>query len=246
MEKNFKRLAWTVGIVGGLSLFVLRFIESINISGYDRKKFIPSKDGLIVLYRHSSLVEPAVMPFLFFPAYLFSLKFVPLSAPDAKKYYRKWWFTPFRNICIPIERGNPFKGRGTLRLMMDTLKEGRILVLAPEGGRTFKGGEFKVIRDGEIKIIRPEEVDWKRDKKIIRRFQLGIGWLVLNTEAPVLPIWTEGGEKILPNKISLFSSPNPLAGMRIKVGKPLKIEGDSPGEITKKLEDIMLRLGDEG
>ena len=156
MKSNIRLIvmAWSIGLLGGLFLWFLRITTRVKVQGYSRSKFDPKGKGLILVHNHSSLWEPALFPFLFSPWYLFSLRFVPFSTPDKINYYDKWWFSFFRAVCIPIERGN-LKGEvRALKEMKDRLADGKILILAPEGGRTFKGEEFKVIRRGKIEVVR--------------------------------------------------------------------------------------------
>ena len=133
-----------------------------------------------------------------------------------------------------------------LRRMQEKLLEGKILILAPEGGRTFKGEEFKVIRGGEIEVVKGlPEVDL-RDNKALRRFKPGISWLVFNTKSEVLPVWTEGGERVIPNRFS-FKLPFPRfwRQIRIKIGEPLDLGELPKGEIAEFLEDSILKMGAE-
>jgi len=90
-EKNkLLTVAWTLGLWGGLVFCLLRLAGVIRILGYQKKKFIPPKGGLIVIYRHPSLREPAFLPFLFFPWFLFDSRFVPFSTPGKVDHYDKW------------------------------------------------------------------------------------------------------------------------------------------------------------
>ena len=174
------------------------------------------------------------------------LKFVPFSTPDKINYYDKWWFFLLRAVCIPIERGN-LKGEvRALKGMKERLADGKVLILAPEGGRTFKGEEFKVIRNGEIEVVDSLSEADLEDEIAIRRFKSGVGWLVFNTNAIVLPVWTEGGERVIPNEPS-FKLPFPRfwRQSRIKIGEPVDLEKLSKEEITEFLEALILRLGAE-
>ena len=130
--------------------------------------------------------------------------------------------------------------------MQERLVEGKIIILAPEGGRTFKGEEFKVIRGGKIDTVKGlPEIDLRGDKAL-RRFKPGISRLVFNTKSEILPVWTEGGEGVIPNKFS-FKLPFPRLWRqtRIKIGEPLDL-GDLPEkEITGFLEDAILKVGAE-
>src|SRR4030042_5493739 len=230
-------MAWSIGLLGGLFLWLLRITTRVKVQGYSRSKLEPRDKGLILIHNHPSLWEPALLPFLFFPWYLFSLRFVPFSTPDKINYHDKWWFSFFRIVCIPIERGN-LKGEvRALKGMKERLAEGKILILAPEGGRSFKGEEFKIVRRGEIEVVKGlSEIDLK-DDILLRRFKSGIGWLVFNTKAVVLPVWTEGGERVIPNGPS-FQLPFPRfwKQTRIKIGEPLDLEKLSKEEINEFLE----------
>lgn len=240
-------VAWSIGLWGGLFLWLLRITTRVKVYGYNRRKLDPRDKGLILIHNHPSLWEPALLPFLFFPWYLFSLRFVPFSVPDKKNYYDKWWFSLFRAVCIPMERGN-LKGEArALRQMQERLAEGKILILAPEGGRTFKGEEFKVVRGGEIEVAKSLPETDSRDNKALRRFKPGIGWLVFNKKVEILPAWTEAGERVIPNEFS-FKLPFPRLWRqtRIKIGEPLDLGELPKKEIIDFLEDSILKLGAEG
>ena len=142
-----------------------------------------------------------------------------------------------------MERGN-LKGEArALRQMRGKLVEGKTLILAPEGGRTFKGEEFKVIREGKIDVVKSlPEID-SRDNKALRRFKPGIGWLVFKNKVEILPVWTEAGEGVIPNEFS-FKLPFPRLWRqtRIKIGEPLDLGELPKKEIIEFLEDSILKL----
>ena len=255
MKKVFMILyLWTVGLAGGLLFWFLVVLGRVRIEGYTLKKFlqfIKSPGGKIVIYNHPSLTEPALLPFLFFPWYLFFPSAIPYSTPDKKNYYDKWWFFLFRPVSIPIVR----KGKGRLRSFKDFLsivrEKRKTIILAPEGGRTCRGTEFKALEDG--KIITVERDDCQQDGPRIRRFQRGVLFLLRQAKTTFLPVWTVGGDKVMPNKASfsetlqLFLSetlrlPLPRLWKRIrieiKIGNPIKSQDISRLE---DLEDILLR-----
>jgi len=66
-------VAWSIGVLGGLLLWLLRITARVKVEGYNRRKLDPKDKGLILIHNHPSLWEPALLPFLFFPWYLFSL-----------------------------------------------------------------------------------------------------------------------------------------------------------------------------
>ncbi len=249
MKDKIKLLAlvWTIGLLGGLFFWLLRITRRVRVSGYNHRKLTPNDRGLVLIHNHPSLWEPALLPFLFFPWYLFSLKFLPFSVPDKKNYYDKWWFSLLRPICIPIERGNTKGEASALKRMRENLVEGKILIFAPEGGRTFKGEEFKIISeekiDGGVKSLPEIHLG---DNKRLRKFKPGISWLIFNTQTKVLPVWTEGGEGVIPNEFS-FKLPFPRLWRQthIKIGEPLDLGELPKNEIIEFLENSILKVGDE-
>ncbi len=238
--KNIKDvlLVWMVGLVGGVLFTVLRITKRVEIAGacYKKEKFNHKGKGLVIIANHPSLWEPCLLPFLLFPRYLFSLRFIPYSLVDKKNYYDKWWFQPLRFVCVPIKRGSPREELTTIKkTLQPMLKEGKILILFPEGGRTFK-------------CIKLRGVKYSRSGKKIARFPRGIEKLFLGVDCLVLPIWTEGGDKVIPNKeefpkiISIF--PRVWRKTRIVVGENLTTRGFKKGELLEHLENTLLNLAE--
>lgn len=224
---------WTAGILGGIIFWILRLTKRIEVFGYKKEKFTPRNKSLIVICNHPSLWEPAILPFLFFPWYLFSSKFTPFSLPDKKNFFDKKWFAPFRPVCVPIERGNRREELKTIFMLKDRLKEGKILIVFPEGGRTDLGKEFK------FSICQDR----------IRRFPKGIERL-FDSSCLVLPIWSKGGEKVIPNKRIFprgpyFLYPRIWKKTKICIGQSFQLpENFSKGEIREFLEDKLLELSE--
>ena len=231
---------WIVGMSGGIIFLLFVAIGRIKIRGWKNIKSASTRRGKLIVSNHPSLCEPVVLPFLLLLEALSDKKGVPISVADKINYYQKPWFAPFRIFCLPIERGNPKEELKAVGEMIKLLREGKSLILYPESGRTFKGKDFKVSPSG----------------KRIRRFPHGIRKLFTETEAVIVPIWTEGGEKIFPNQPSFPRFPHILfprlwKSMTIVIGEPIQLEsaggknnGASKNEIVEKIEDILLSLGD--
>lgn len=227
-------LVWTVGLLGGLIFTALRMTGRIRISGFDKNSLKPGKGGLILSSNHPSLWEPAILPFLFFPRYLFSLRLIPISVADKSNYYNRILFSPFRFVCLPVERGNVREEIKAVDAMTQVLSRGGILILYPEGGRTFKGEKFKRSSSG----------------KKIRYFPKGLRKLFLESGSPILPLWVEGGDRIVLNELAHprfphFTFPRIWKVMTIRFGGLLEVNGISRNEIIGILEDALLKLGDE-
>ena len=150
-------------------------------------------------------------------------------------------------VCIPIERGNLKAEARALKQMQEKLVEGRIIIIAPEGGRTFKGEDFKIISGGKIEVVKGLPETDLRNKKALRRFKPGIARLIFRTKCKTLPVWTEGGERVIPNEFS-FKLPFPRLWRqtRITIGEPLDLGELPEKEITEVLEDSTLKVGAEG
>lgn len=227
-------LAWTFGIAGGLILLILRIFGRLELRGNIIRAKEPNK-GLLLISNHPSLWEAAIFPFLFFPNYLWNTSFVPLSTPDKKNFYDKRWFIFFRPICIPISREEGSNEAVALKKIVKGLQEGRIVILFAEGGRTYRGQEF---RKSQIK------------KKKIRPFQSGVGLIARLSKAPIIPVWTEGGQNIIPNKSCESVKMQPFCPriwnkMTINASAPLQIPDKMKSrEIASWLEEKLLDLAD--
>lgn len=226
-------LVWTIGLGGGLIFTVLRITGRIRVSGFTAKKLKLEKNGLILISNHPSLWEPAIMPFLFFPRYLLSLRYLPISVADKTNYYNQIWFSPFRFACLPVKRHDPREEIKAVEAMIALVKEGRPLILYPEAGRTFKGEEFKHSASG----------------KKIRCFPKGLRKLFVESGTNILPIWTEGGDRVILNKLAHprfphFTFPRLWRVTTIRLGELLTVNGISRNEIVAKLEDALLNLGE--
>lgn len=245
MIKNVERflVLVTIGALGETLFTLFRIFGRIEIQGdWSKENLMPSKGGLIVGGNHSSLWEPGLLPFLWVLHFLFSFsfKFVPFSTPDKINFFNKWWFWAIRLFCIPIDRE---RGRTKgLRELIKNVNQGKIVILFPEGGRTHKGDEFKIIKKGEIIIKKKDELT-PEDNNLpkIRRFQRGFSALLKFTNADILPIWTEGGDRVIPNKSHFprgpyFLYPDIKAKTIIKIGKRIKTKD------IFEAEDELLKL----
>lgn len=142
---------------------------------------------------------------------------------------------PVKETSIFIDRSS-LKGKGkAFKLMREKLKEGGIVILFPEGGRTFK---------------KPEKEEYSfsdSGEKKVRPFKPGLAKLIQETQASVLQVWTEGGDKVMPNsKKFRLRLPRCLRHTTtIKVAEPIEVEGEVADAINKYLERRLLALGEE-
>jgi len=223
---------YTIGsLLGGL-LYLLKALKRIRILHWER---FPRKQGnLIIVSNHPSLVEPILLPVLFFRDYFFHpIKLSPWSIPDKTNYYDRWYWFWVRPRAIPVDRKNKRAELKAFFKMKNVLASGERIVFFPEGGRTFKGKDF---------FYSPEK------HKRLRMLKEGAGLLVAKTGATVFPIWVEGTDKVLPNSPDKLYHcfPRIWKKMTIKIGEPLSFEGNKQKEeITQKIITTLLKLADE-
>jgi len=193
------------------------------------------KNGLIVVSNHISLLEPLMLPALFYQDYLpHPIKFIPYSVPDRKNYDRWFWFWA-RARMIYVERGNPREELRAFQRIKKVLNAGKIVIIFPEGTRTFKAKSYSYSAGG----------------KKIGHLEEGIAYLILKTGATVLPIWVEGADEFFPNTIwaegqkSKFPFPRFWKKVTVKVGKPVKFEKTNKTDIIQKVANTLLELADE-
>ena len=224
---------YTIGILMGLLLYLLKFLGTIKISGWE--KFPHGRGNLIVISNHPSLLEPILVPALFFKDYIFHpFKLSPWSTPDKTNYYDRWYWFWLRPRAIPIDRTDKRAELKAFFKMKKILSSGGRIVFFPEGGRTFKGNDFFYSQKG----------------KRIRTLKEGAGLLIAKTKALILPIWVEGTDQVLPNSPDpeklYYTFPRIWKKITIKIGDPLKFEeGNQKEEITQKLVTTLLKLADE-
>ena len=121
----------------------------------------------------------------------------------------------------------------TLKRIKAILDKGGIVLVAPGGGREFKGRTFKTLGAGTIETVRVgpgvryDDLSTTAGGKIVRRFRSGIGWLMDNTQAAVLPVWVE----------------NKGIRTKITIGEPTRSpEGLSRKKTLEFLENTLLEL----
>lgn len=230
---------YTIGVILAVLLGLFRVFRRIRILHW--KRFPRGQGGLILISNHPSLLEPILLPALFYKDYLLHpLKFSPWSTPDKTNYYDRWYWFWLRPRAIPIDRDNPVKGLRTFTNLKKVIQSGKILILFPERGRTetalSRGQTFLYSQGGEKKIATLSE---------------GIAWLILKTDAPVFFIWVEGTDKFFPNTIwikgqkSRFPLPRFGGRITIKIGKTVKFEKTNKVDIIQKVAMTLLELGDE-
>ena len=102
-----------------------------------------------------------------------------------------WWFS-WTN-CIPISRNK--KDYKSTKMALRFLKEGRIVALFPEGTRSETGD--------------------------LKEPELGVGFLVVKSKAPVIPVYIHGTREAVP-----INGPYKIwSPIKVYIGKPIDFKG---------------------
>jgi 1-acyl-sn-glycerol-3-phosphate acyltransferase len=175
-----------------LGWYLCRFLAfrfcKLKVEGAER---MPKEGGVIIASTHTATLDPVILGCAF-PR--------PLTFMAKEELFR---FPPFAALirtlgAFPVKRGEP--DRRALRKAVSLLRQGRCLVIFPEGTRN---------------------PNWQ-----LRQPELGVALLAAWAKVPVLPVAIFGSELLMP-KGKFFPRPAPL---KVKVGELLWFEGDGRRE----------------
>jgi len=172
----------------------------------DAMRQVPRTGPLIIITNHVNFLEVPIMYTQLFPRDVVGL---------AK---RETWNNPLlgtlANVwgAIPIDRGAT--DLQAMRLALDALREGKILVLAPEGTRSIDG--------------------------CLRRGHGGVVQLALRSGAPILPVAHVGGEQFWNNLKHLRQTGFSLrVGQPFVVERPDAARLDAPASVGREMRAHM-------
>jgi len=175
-----------------LGWYLCRFLAfkfcKLKVEGAEQ---MPNEGGVIIASTHTATLDPVILGCVFSR---------PLTFMAKEELFR---FLPFAALirtlgAFPVKRGEP--DRRALRKAIMLLRQGRCLVIFPEGTRN---------------------PNWQ-----LRQPELGVALLAAWAKVPVLPVAIFGSELLMP-KGKFFPRPVPL---KVKVGKLLWFEGDERRE----------------
>lgn len=230
---------YTLGVFFGIFLYALRVINwicsswGVKVVHKERLRLPKDKRGVLIVSNHPSLLEPFLLPCLFFWKYvLHPIRLSPWALPDSNNYYNKWYWAWLRVRLVPIDRENGKNALRSLRKVKKILDHGGIVIIFPEGGRTCNGDKFFTSRCG----------------KKLRTLKDGVGWLISKANPLVLPLWIKGADKTLPNKAGRLYHTFPRFWHKttIKIGKAFRLNGINREEIIQEITLTLLKLADEG
>lgn len=184
--------------------FIIRTLTrsylGIRVNGLEN---IPSSGPIIIAANHCSFLDPPI---------------IGLGIPRQITYLAKeelfaipvlgWWL---RSVgSYPVARG-----RGDVRILktaLRLLKEGKTLLIFPEGTRSADG--------------------------IVQPLESGFAWLAIKANVPVIPIYTADTYRLMPRQ-ARFPKPGVI---RLNVGEPVLPEPEDAGDSHERIERLAKRV----
>src|SRR5215467_9410089 len=172
---------------------------------------VPSSGPAILASNHLSIIDSVYLPLMIPRPVVFPAKAEYFSA---KGPLGRLWAAYLRSTNqLEMDRGDTKSAQATLEAAAEILRAGNLFGFYPEGTRSPDGRLY--------------------------RGRAGLGWLALNTGAPVIPVAMLGTRKMLPPGAPL---PRPTR-IDIKLGKPLEfahLAGDPPAKARRIIADEVM------
>ena len=171
---------------------------------------IPASGPALLASNHLSIIDSVYLPLMLSRPVVFPAKAEYFTA---KGPIGRLWAAYLRSTNqLAMNRDDTRSATATLEAAAEILRAGELFGFYPEGTRSPDGRLY--------------------------RGRSGLGWLVLNTGAPVIPIAMSGTRKMMPpGKL-----PRP-AKIEIKIGKPMEfghLAGDPPGRARRIIADEVM------
>lgn len=192
---KFANMIISTWIVAPACAFFMKVFNGTTILG--RGNVLRARLPFVLVSNHVTLLDDFFIDsLLFLPRGMWQYRFIPHHAPEGRNFFRNVFiaFLMRRVKCIPIFRGRGVNQRG-MREIIREIRGGSCIHIYPEGTRT---------RTGQL-----------------GRAKIGVGKIVYETKAKVIPVYHAGMEKILPIGAGI---PRIGRRLRIAVGKPLNLK----------------------
>jgi 1-acyl-sn-glycerol-3-phosphate acyltransferase len=172
---------------------------------------IPASGPALLASNHLSIIDSVYLPLMLSRPVVFPAKAEYFTA---KGPVGRLWAAYLRSTNqLAMNRDDTRSATATLEAAAEILRAGELFGFYPEGTRSPDGRLY--------------------------RGRSGLGWLVLNTGAPVIPVAMSGTRKMMPpGKL-----PRP-AKIEVKIGKPMEfghLAGDPPGRARRIIADEVMQ-----
>jgi len=173
---------------------------------------VPATGPAILASNHLSFIDSMYLPLVIDRPVVFPAK---AEYFEAKGLLGRLWAAYLRSTNqLQIDRDGARSAQATLQAALDLLDAGELFGFYPEGTRSPDGRLY--------------------------RGRSGIGWLALNSSAPVIPVAMLGTRKMLPPGAPL---PRPTR-IEIRIGKRMEfghLAGDPPARARRAVADEVMR-----
>jgi 1-acyl-sn-glycerol-3-phosphate acyltransferase len=173
---------------------------------------IPATGPAILASNHLSFIDSMYLPLVIDRPVVFPAK---AEYFEAKGLLGRLWAAYLRSTNqLQIDRDGARSAQATLQAALDLLNAGELFGFYPEGTRSPDGRLY--------------------------RGRSGIGWLALNSSAPVIPVAMLGTRKMLPPGAPL---PRPTR-IEIRLGKRMEfghLTGEPPARARRAVADEVMR-----
>jgi len=173
---------------------------------------IPATGPAILASNHLSFIDSMYLPLVIDRPVVFPAK---AEYFEAKGLLGRLWAAYLRSTNqLQIDRDGARSAQATLQAALDLLRAGELFGFYPEGTRSPDGRLY--------------------------RGRSGIGWLALNSSAPVIPVAMLGTRKMLPPGAPL---PRPTR-IEIRIGKRMEfghLAGEPPARARRAVADEVMR-----
>src|SRR6201992_2402199 len=176
-------------------------------------EYVPASGPAILASNHLSFIDSMYLPLVISRPVVFPAKAEYFSA---KGPLGRLWAAYLRSTNqLEIDRSDANSAQATLEAAAGILRRGDLFGFYPEGTRSPDGRLY--------------------------RGRAGLGWLTLNTGAPVIPVAMIGTRKMLPPGAPV---PRPTK-IEIKIGQPLEfihLAGETPAKARRAIADEVMRV----
>jgi 1-acyl-sn-glycerol-3-phosphate acyltransferase len=196
-----------------LSRFVIGpFLHAMGRPRISGLEHVPASGPAILASNHLSIIDSVYLPLMLPRPVVFPAKAEYFSA---KGPVGRLWAAYLRSTNqLEMDREGARSAQATLAAAVELLRQGELFGFYPEGTRSPDGRLY--------------------------RGRSGIGWLALNSGAPVLPVAMFGTRKMMPPGRSLLRP----AKIEIKIGKPMEfthLADDPPARARRAVADEVMR-----
>ena len=188
------------------------FLHAIGRPKVAGMENIPAAGAAILASNHLSFIDSMYLPLMIDRPVVFPAKAEYFAA---KGPLGRLWAAYLRSTNqLEMNRDGARSAQATLEAALDLLRAGELFGFYPEGTRSPDGRLY--------------------------RGRSGIGWLALNSGAPVIPVAMMGTRKMLPPGAPV---PRPTR-IEIRIGKPLEfghLAGEPPARARRTVADEVMR-----